>query len=681
MAPKKKKKTTTAKKAVDTRPTDLTVNRPGWLSNTWLVSVLLALFGALLYVNTLGHDFAQDDTLVITENMFTTEGVSGWPGIFQYDTFYGYFKDPSKARLVSGGRYRPLSLALFALEYQLSGGSPAVMHFFNALWYGLTVFVLYWLLLTLMKTRASELKRETETIYIYFIPLAAALLFAAHPLHTEAVANIKGRDEILTLLGSLGALWLALLAYRRQNLPMGLAAGLLFFLALLSKENAITFLAVAPLTFYFFTKANWGAVMRYCAPLLAGAIIFLFIRGGILGWRLGEESLELMNNPFLKLEGGRWVAFTAGEHLATITYTLGKYLQLLFVPYPLTHDYYPRHVDVMTWGDWRVWLSFLAYAGLVIYAVLGLRRRYLVAYGIWFYLITLSIVSNIVFPVGTNMSERFLFMPSVGFGIAVAALLARWLRPGQRLAWTPSLAVLAVPVLAFSLLTVLRNPVWRDNFTLFTTDIQTSPNSAKLRNAMGGVLVDQWLSLPAQDREQRKELLTEAVGHLNEAIRIHPSYKNAYLLLGNAYNYLQDYEKSLAAYDKALEIDPGYQEALNNRNITYRDAGRYFGEQRNDLNTALQYLERAYAAMPEDYETVRLLGVAYGIGGRSQQAIDFFAKAAGLAPDNAQAWYNLATAYAQTGRMTEAEQYFQKARELNPNIEQEMRQGTVGSGQ
>ena len=83
--------------------------------NCWLIMA----FSFLIYANTLSHDYTQDDAIVIYDNMFTTQGVAGIPGILKYDTFYGFFKKEGKANLVAGGRYRPLTLVMYALEVQL----------------------------------------------------------------------------------------------------------------------------------------------------------------------------------------------------------------------------------------------------------------------------------------------------------------------------------------------------------------------------------------------------------------------------------------------------------------------------------------------------------------------------------------------------------------------------------
>ncbi|MBK8702901.1 MAG: tetratricopeptide repeat protein [Saprospiraceae bacterium] len=540
-----------------------------------------------------------------------------------------------------------------------------VGHIANSLWYGLTIVVLYLLLMQLFGNSQKEKPRA------FFIALTASALFAAHPLHTEVVANIKGRDEILALLGSLGALYFSMRAFHEKKTWMHVFVGFIFLLGLLSKENAITFVAVAPLTFYYFTKAKPSQIAMQTLPFAAAALVFLLIRNPIVPMTsLGDTSMELMNNPFLKIEGNQYVAFTAAERLATVFYMLGKYLVLLFIPHPLTHDYYPRHIGMMSWGDWQALLSLAAYLALGVFALIGLRRKDPVSYGVWFYLLTLSIVSNLVFSVGTNMAERLLFMPSVGFCVALSAGVWQLVaKNGKKAdAWRPAFIALAVVVGLFSLKTILRNPVWKNNYTLFTGDVQISPNSAKLRNAAAGELITTYEKLPQEEKEGSKGMLTEAVGHLNEALKIHPNYKNAYLLMGNAYIYLNRYEEAVATYQKALEIDPDYNEAQGNIAVAYREAGKYQGEKLNNLPKALEYLEKAYQLKPDDYETVRLLGVASGIVGNHPRALELFTKGVQMQPENAGAWLNLGFAYYNSNNKAEGDKYVAKAESMQPGI-------------
>lgn len=660
-------------------------------------SWILFAFGVLLYANTLRHDYTVDDAIVIYDNEFTTKGIAGIPSLLKHDTFRGFFKVEGKEALVSGGRYRPLTPIMYALETQFfakkkkgdngqiikdkdgdevfdpneSGRLNTVKfvgHLINALFYGLTGTLLFWLILLMLSPGKSSFSWNDKTA---LIALGTSLLFMAHPIHTEVVANIKGRDEILSLLGGLAGLYCSLRSFHERKPMLNFLGAALFFLALFSKENAITFVAVIPLTYYFFTKAPASEIIKKTVPFFVLAIVFVAIRFSILGGGFGGETpRELMNNPFLKLVGNQYVDFTGGEKMATIIYTLGYYIKLLFVPHPLSHDYYPRAIEIMTFSRWQVLLSVLMHLALLGYGLFRLPKKDPVSYGILFYLGTLFLVSNIPFPIGTNMSERFLYMPSVGFCFLLAMLAYRLL--GKNKIGLTQAAPAMILIAVFALLTVSRNSAWKDNFTLFLTDIETVPNSAKLRNASGGELIAQ--SLKPSNEGRKENMLKEAVGHLQEAVKIHPGYKNPYLLLGNAHNYLQNYEASVKAYLQALQLDPDYQEASNNLGITYRDAGRYYGEQKGDLNKALQYLLKAHELRPKEYETLRLLAVAYGVGGQPQIAVEYFLKALAQKPNDADALYNLGSAYHNIGDTENGNLYVQKALSINPNIAQERQQ-------
>ena len=645
------------------------LDAPAWFTNAKLHMIIIAVFAAVLYVNTLGHQYALDDSIVITDNDFTLEGVSGIGDIMRYDTFRGFFKVEGKDKLVSGGRYRPFTLVMFAAGISMWGEKPGISHFINLLLYaGIGIMLYLWVRLLL--------KNKSAYGYGWFIALATALLFVAHPVHTECVANIKGRDEIMALLGSVIAAYFMLKSYlskgKSNTKYIGIAC-LAFVIALFSKENTITFLGVVPLMLFVFTKANLGEAIVKSLPLLVPTVLFMIVRTAVIGFDVGgDPPTEMMNNPFIKIQGNGYVPFSGGERLATIFYTLLRYLQLLVVPYPLTHDYYPRHIAIMNFGNWQAILSVVLHLGLLVYGLMLSAKKNILGFGILYYIGTLFIVSNLLFPVGTNMAERFIFMPSVGFCFVVAVLLHQLFVKIKREKlisfsnYRIPLGIVGVVALVFGVMTVARNPIWYNNMTLFVNDADISVNSAKLQNSVGGELVTK--SVDEKDETKRKAMINKAIGHLNQAIKIHPNYKNAYLLLGNAYNYLQDYDKSISYYEHALSIDPNYVDANSNLAVTYRSAGRYYGEQKNDLNKALAYLTKAEQANPQDLETIRLLGVVYGMSGNSNKAISYFTKVTTLQPNSAAAWLNLGNAYGQAGDTQKAESFRQKAVALDPNV-------------
>ena len=702
MAKKNKSKSNTSKNKSTARSVTPPSSKsksalPSFFHNTKMNCWLIMAFSFVIYAGTLFHDYTQDDAIVIYDNMFTTQGVAGIPGILKYDTFYGFFKKEGKANLVAGGRYRPLTLVMYALEVQLFSKKKKdatgkvvfdpleekekrnaikfIGHLITVLLYGLTGVVLYLLLLMMLRPVKGE-------DFALFVSLLTTFIFIAHPIHTEVVANIKGRDEIVTLLGSLAALYFSLKGYY-QNLSTNgtgskyqIGAGVLFFLALMAKENAITFLAIVPLTYYFFTKADFGKIATQMIPFGIAAFAFLGIRFSILGADFGSDVCnELMNCPYLKVEGGKYIPYSGGEKMATIFYTLGEYVKLLFFPHPLTHDYYPYHVGIMNFGDWRVLVSLFMYLGLGVYAVMGLLKKDILAYGILFYLITLSIVSNIVFPVGTNMAERFAFMPSVGFSFVLAVLgfrLVKYLAKNKKKLqpnnFTTTLGIAAVVLLLFSAKTFSRNQVWKSDATLFLNDVEISSNSAKLRNSAGGTLVQKAASMP--EGTARTNIVNEAIGHLTQAIKIHPNYKNAYLLLGNAHQYINQFDQSIQYYQNALRLDSDYEEAFKNMTIAYRSAGRFFGEKQGNPSKAIQYLEIANQRQANDPETLRLLGIASGITGNGAKAVQYLEQAAKLEPENASVLWNLASALGANGQVERANQLREKALKIDPTIGQ-----------
>lgn len=626
-----------------------------WLNNKKYHKIIIFLFAISLYANTLLNDYAQDDAIVITDNMFTKEGVKGISGILTKDTFYGFFKKEGKAKLVSGGRYRPLSLVSFAIEYQVFRNNPSVSHLINIILFGLLGLLIYKLLLLVFINLKAIKRKELFALII-------TLVYIGHPIHTEVVANIKGRDELFALLFSLSALLYSLKYYKVVGFKNQFLVFIFFILALFSKENSITYLAVVPLVYYMFYSVEKLKIIKYLLPFLFATFIFFIIRTSILGFDLGNSSMELLNNPFLKISGNRFVPFSFGEKMATIIYTMGKYFQLLIFPHPLTNDYYPRHISIMSFLNWEVLLSLFTIVGLVVFAFIRFNKYKVISFSILYYFITISIVSNVVFPVGTNMSERFLFMPSLGFSIILGYLLYLLFEKNRSLA----IGIFSVILLLYSVKSFSRNTVWKNDFTLFTTDVKVSSNSAKALNAAGGSLVD--AAFKEKNNTKKKKMLTQAKVYLQKAFDIYPNYKNAMLILGNAEFFLKNYEKAISIYENTLKIAPNYPEVTKNLGIAYREAGQYFGEKKNDINKALFYLDKAFKMEPKDYETLRLNGVAYAVKGDNIKALDFFKKAIELEPKNAGANLNLGNAYYNSGDKINGKKYHDIARNIDPEI-------------
>ena len=487
------------------------------------------------------------------------------------------------------------------------------------------------------------------------------MVFALHPIHTEAVANIKGRDEIMAMLIGLMAIYTLLVSFK-SNITKYLLSGILFFLALMSKENAITLIPVAFLIFYMLNNINLKASLTKTAPLIAGALVFIVIRFSILGFESVPPSLEMMNNPFVKYENGGYTFFSTSEKYASIIFVLGCYLKLLIIPHPLTNDYYPRQIEVVGLGDPHVLLSFLVMIASIAIGLWFWKKNKIISFSIFYFFLTISIFSNVLFPIGTHMSERFLFMPSLGFCLLLAYVLWNiYYKFGLYVFGGICLVITGL----YSYKTVTRNMVWKDNYTLYSTDVKVSNNSAKALNAAGGVLVS--ASPGVTDINEKTTKLNEAIGYLTKALAIHPNYKNAWLLLGNARYYLKNYDDAIAAFDSALAIDASYGDARGNLAIVLREAGRNAGDKLKDYGKAKEYLLRAYQLNRNDYDTVGLLGITESIMGNHIGAIVYYQKLVELAPTNPRGYRMLSVAYNELGDLENAQLNRNKALELDPN--------------
>ena len=619
-------------------------------------SIGLFLLGFLLYAYTISFDYAQDDAIVIKENMFTQKGLSGIEGIFSYDTFYGFFKQDGKDQLVQGGRYRPATLVTFAIEHSIFANNPHVSHFINALLYGFLCTLVFLFAWQFFYTAFKDKSR-------FYFALACGVVFAVHPVHTEVVANIKGRDEIFVALFSLLSLYL-LIRDKIKLWHLG-AGSLAALIAFFSKENAIALLVLFPLAIWIShdrlrnKKSVW---LSYGLVLLAG-VFYLIVRSSILGQTISQASTELMNNSFLKFDGSNMTPYSFEEKWSTIIYNLLKYIGLYLFPYPLTSDYYPYHITAKSFTNPWVIISILIHGGMLFATAWGLIKQQKWVIGLLIYFGYLFLVSNVPFNIGTNISERFLFVPSIGLGYFSLYFLIRFLGESPQ-----KIIYFLIPVgLLFSSYTVYRSQVWKNDFILLTTDVKASPNSAKALHAAGGALST--ASVNEDDPEEKAEMIRQSNEYLNRALEVYPLYINPNLLLANNYYYLGDYDKAIAQYETLLQLDPDNENGLQNMAVVYRDAGRYYGEKEGNLVKSIQYLKEAYKIVPDDYETVRLLGVSHGVAGDHQSAVEYFKKATEINPEVAFAWFNLSRAHSMAGNETQALSAMKRAVEIDPEIQ------------
>jgi tetratricopeptide (TPR) repeat protein len=300
------------------------------------------------------------------------------------------------------------------------------------------------------------------------------------------------------------------------------------------------------------------------------------------------------------------------------------------------------------------------------------------------------------------MSERFMFMPSLGFCFIIALYLYNFAQKLSRgkdnLNVQTPIALAGVVLAVFTIITVTRNTVWYNDFKLFQTDIAVSKRSAKLNNAAGGSLIDHAndtlvamkkvnneIKDPAERSKRNLEanniyygMLRKALNFLDTALVVHPGYSGAWLLYGNAHYYLaQDaldkknkeqamvqYYIALAAYEQVAVFRPDHEDIKQNRGVVYRDMGKLWGEGFGNVGMAINSLEKSLTFNVDDKETFRLLGTGYGFAGQTDKAIEYFNKALAVAPDEPGTMQNLAVAYQVKGDYAKAGEILDKAYDL-----------------
>ncbi len=613
---------------------------------------LMTVFMLLIYGQSISYDYTVDDAIVITENMYVQDGIKGIPGLWIHDTFQGFFKTEGKSNLVAGGRYRPWTPTLFALEQAIFGQNPAIGHLMNVLTaIGTTI-----LIMVVLRRLMREKFGDKAAVYIASL---TGLLFAVHPLHTEVIANIKGADEIWVLLASFLAIFFAM-SDKISGFLRFILVLLFSFIAMMSKENALFLLAILPIFYKWSGMINWSDLIQRTFPMFIAVGIALVLRFIVLGFPTGSTSMELMNNPFLKWDGSQYVAFTASEKAGTVLAGLLTYLKLYIFPHPLTHDYYPEQIARIGLFHWKAFLSLALYGFLLTVMIINFRRRQFISLSLALFFLTLLPVSNIFFPIGTLASERFMFVPSLGLSLLIAYGVCHIKgRPFKLFNY-----FYAAVIIIFTILSFLRTQAWKDNYTLFLTDVKTSSASAKVNNAAAGELIVK--AGNTENEEEQYRLAEESFIYADKAISIHPTYKNAYLLRGNSYLYRKMYDKAVQDYNFALFLDPGFSDAQNNKFLALRYGGRHYGEVEQNLKKSEEYLQQALQLRPNDYESLRLMGINQGIQNNNRAAIRYFKKALNVNKGETPADIvkNLGIAYAGLGMQDSSQYYLQIASQL-----------------
>ena len=310
------------------------------------IYLLIFLISFLMYGNTIPNKYAMDDELVTLEHPLVSKGISAIPQIFTSR----YVQNDQQSY-----EYRPIVLVSFAIEHQFTGGNVHISHFINILLYALTGILLFMVLSKLFIN------------FHWILPVSVTFLFLIHPLHSEVVASLKNRDELLSFLFTLLSISAILRYYERLHWKY-LLFGLIYFLvAMFSKKSAVPLVITLPLLLYFFKDISFKKSWMYAIlPMLAFFIINFLV----------NKSLEGVNRPGLYFENPYYVDKPGLiAKLPMIFYSMGYYVKLFFIPYPLLVYYGYSHVEIESWGNIWVIVSALFFIAATVYCLYHFKKK------------------------------------------------------------------------------------------------------------------------------------------------------------------------------------------------------------------------------------------------------------------------------------------------------------------
>jgi tetratricopeptide (TPR) repeat protein len=642
----------------------------------------LVVGAALPYLNTLRNSFVSDDGSQVLDNpyirnfhhlakIFTTQATSYIPGMPNY--------------------YRPLMNVAYLLCYQVFGPHPFGFHLLNVVLHVMVVGVVFLLTKRMFQDRN--------------LALMAAVLFAIHPIHTEAIAWIAAHPDLQLGLFYLLTFWLFFEVARpggRVSYFVQLAMAGSFVLTIVSKEPAVTLPLLATLYEHFYRADRAETrpaqkVLRY-AVLWLLTVAYLLFRVRVLGaLRSGFNVVQL----------------TWYQTFVSASALLGQYFWELLWPVDL-RVFCPFHKPIGLFDPAVVeGVAALAVCSALFFFLW--RHAKPLSFGLLWMLIPLAPVLNVRWMPEAAFAERYLYLPSVGFcwllGWGFLRLRARASARGA--VWSRALATAFVLLVALgSFRIVTRNRDWRNNFTLYANTLAACPDAYYVRRDLGETY---WKmgNVESAEREWRKALevaprdsltlsalgqvylkkqhYSEAIEFFKKALEFDPYNATACLYLGVAYMDTHSLELAEPELRTAVSLFPLDSNARNALGKLYLVEGRTVEAEeqfrqsveiepntmiyvslglihwhRGDVKLAEQEWREALRLAPNDSSILNNLGLACTNQGRYTEAVSFFHKAIELKPDDPTLHLNLGIAYGKTGQNASAETEFRTALSLSP---------------
>ncbi len=613
--------------------------------NNRLWIVLISLIGCTIYFQTYDYKFTADDGIYTYLNSSTSQGLKVADELFKYGSMNFIISNPSNS-----GTYRPFTLLTFALEKQIfKEFNPTNGHIFN--------IVLYFLVLTTIGLLLVKIFNFKEIPVV--IPLLILLLYAVHPLHVEVVASIKSRDTLLSSLFAFMAVNYWLMNADKPTIWKKLIIGFLFFIALLSKEESLTFIAVTFFVSWYFLNLNFNKSLKQSIPFIIAGAIYLFFRQVILDSQTTGFN-NILNNIIYAAQGP--------DKLATNLFIYLFYIKLLIFPHPLSWDYSFNQISIKTLSDRWVLFSVIFYSGLIYLGIKGFRNKTILSFAILFYLSTFSIFSNFTssITIGATLAERFMFIPSLGYCIILVYGLYLLLLKLKIQKTSPSLLLVVLPIaMVYAVKSISRAPVWKDNLSLTNSGIIDSPESWRTHIMLAENLKQQAEELSIDtlnskiSRDSSQSLFKKAVYHYlkgDSIIGNNPKASTYMYQLGDCYLNLKDTVSAKETFLKIIEKHDLHLALFKLGMISFNE---------KEYQSAVVYYQKALKTnSPDLFSTNTNLAISYQMLNDFLNAIKYYEKALEHGK-NEEITSNLSFCYLKTGNLEKAKSLNQKVSNIS----------------
>lgn len=610
------------------------------------IFIIICVVALFQYGNTFEHDYAWDDAIVITGNDRVQQGLSNPSDLF---------RNIKSNEIQHRYGYRPISLLSFALDIELSEMTPKTGHVMNVLYYALLCCLIFYFL--------RRMFPEKGTLFSIIV----VGLFLVHPVHTEVVANIKSRDEILTMIFGITSMifFLSFLERQKHNYLFGALSILALLLSFLSKENGITFVGILLLIPYFKHSERINPYLKFGVPIVGG-IVLIAIRLYVYSDSIFEnnatellESLQYREDGFL----GNPLHDAGGfmQIMPNVFNILIKNLGLLIFPITLVHDYGFSHSTIVSWTDPLVIVSIIFHLALLYVVIREFKKKSILLFGILFYFITLSVYLHIIQVGPDYMGERFLFISSFGFIIAIVALIERIsnasFNTDAEPIWKNGKAKIALGILGLLFVmgfvkTLNRNKAWENNTTLFEADIVALDDCGRTQYNYALLLHEEYYKNQLPSKQEK------ILYHYRRAVEISDRSMKPMLDLGNAYMEFGQVEKGKAIFEKAVAAHEGLA-------LPLLQLGKYYLSQ-EQYPEAIAKFEKAEekSKIPAVYH---YKAICYFKMNALDKAISSLEQGEKYEPDTADYFVFMSDLYAANKQKDKALKAIQKANKMLPN--------------